>query len=220
MKHDYLLSDNIWLSQKDNYNPNGTSNMTWSKTWKRFNQCFISSGTATYNQVCQRLIKKHNLKQKHIWVDEFAYLVSILNFSGVKDPTVQDNDKRFDWDFQTKFLNTITPKNLQKLGEWKNTNFDQNHFKKSIRDGFQCVMGIWIKDYYPNGNGHVISGIGWSEDEKGVLEGIFVNDPAGNILSKKSYYANESGKEIFLEKNMFPKIFKNTRQIIYFEEKV
>jgi hypothetical protein len=219
MKQDYILKDNIWFSQKDNLNPDGTSNMKWSSKWKRFNQCFISSGSATYNQVCQRLLTKHNIKKKHVWIDEFAYLISIISFANGGGAVKDDNDKRFDWAFQTKFLNTITPPHLQKLGEWKNTSFDEEHFKASVRAGFQCVMGIWIKDYYANGNGHVISGIGWSENEKGVLEGIFVNDPAGNILSKKSYYADESGKEIFLNKSMFPKIFKNTRQIIYFEEK-
>lgn len=219
MKHDFIISDNIWLSQKDNLNPDGTSNMTWSKNWKRFNQCFISSATATFNQVCQRIIKKNKLDFKFTPMDELTYLTSILKTAnGNKTPT-EDNDKRFDWEFQTKFLNLITSKPIAELGTWVNCSFEEEAYKRSIRSGLQCVIGIWIKDYYPSGNGHVVSGVGWCDtDTDDKMDGIFINDPAGNILAKKSYYSDESGKEIFLEKSIFKKIFINKRQMIFFEE--
>ncbi len=222
MRHDFIISDNVWLSQKDNKNPDGTDNMTWSKKWARFNQCFIASATATYNQVCKRIVQKNKLDYKFQEMDEFNYLTSILkdanSVNGKPGASDKDNDKRFDWAFQTKFLNKITPKPIADLGTWVNCSFEEEAFKRSIRSGLQCVMGIWIKDYYPSGNGHVVSGIGWSEDDAGALQGIFINDPAGNILAKKSYYAEEKGKEIYLEKAIFKKIFVNKRQMIFFEE--
>lgn len=219
MKHDFILSDNVYLDQRDNLNPDGTSNMVWSKTWARFNQCFISSATATYNQVCQRLIKKNNLKITHTPIDELSYLKGILkSLNGGKDAT-SDNDKRFHWDVQTRYLNNITPAAISELGTWVYCDFEEAAYKKSIRSGLQCILNIWIKDYYPSGNGHVVSGVGWCDtDTDDKMDGIFINDPAGNILAKKSYYSNESGKEIFLEKSMFKKIFINKRQMIFFEE--
>lgn len=42
---------------KNNVNIDGSSNMSFTQEWRRFNQCFVSSGNAFVNKLIDNLIK-------------------------------------------------------------------------------------------------------------------------------------------------------------------
>lgn len=221
---DYILKDNIHNSQKDNLNPDGSSNMTWSKKYKRFNQCFISSATSAYNQTMTRILTKNpKIKRKFSgngFINEFTYLQVLLSNLNKNGSALEDNDARYNWAEHEKFLNRLFGNgNFEKPpGIWIHEPWNLNKCIQVIKDGYQPIASIYIKKFYSNGAGHVITVVGWRENEKGVIEGLFINDPAGNLLSGKSYYDPAPGKEVFYPASIFKDIFSKNNQLLYFKE--
>lgn len=217
---DYILKDHFYFSQKDNKNSDGSDNMKWTKQWGRFNGCFISSASATFNQVVTRL-RSIGKAIGNALIDETIYLQGFLNFVNTNGKVDYDNGERFYWDHQCKYLNSLTKESFpdQDLGTWKTCQFNQKKLLQLLEDGWQVVVGIRIKKYFPNGDGHVTSCIGYSEDEKERISGLFFNDPAGLITAGKSYYSDISGEEVFYDDEVCKNVLNEKSQMLYFEVK-
>lgn len=224
---DYILKDHKYEFQQDNRNPDSTENMLFNKKYGRFNQCFISSSVMAFNQALTRLRSKDLVKSdgfKKSFMDELSYLASLLSRLNNGDPG-KDNEGRFFWDEHCKHLNLLTQGSFKSKvpGEWKWGRSSLERIIAILKSNYQPIVGIWIKDFWTTGKGHVTTVVGWREDEKGKVVGLFFNDPAGNLIKKGSYKnANETdGKEVFYPVSIFNKIFpKNEpRHMLWFEEK-
>lgn len=224
-RFDYILKDNVYESQKNNLNPDGSSNMTFTKEYRRFNQCFISSATASFNQVQARLDRMGLPRGTSGLMDEWAYLISFLSWLNPKkkDGTtdhLNDNPDRYLWAKHCEYLNFLMKNSYKgkKLpGIWKTHASSVGEIVSVLKSEFQPVVGIWIKNFYPTGSGHVTCACGYSLNEKEELVGLIFNDPAGQLTSKNSYKDMVSGEEVFYSKSIFPKIFQSGRQMLYFE---
>lgn len=231
MLTDKILGDNVWIDQKKVVNPDGTNNFNDKKkktSYGLFNTCFVSSSNASFAQIATRLVTKGYTRiTSGPLVDANAYFIVLLaKLNKKKDGTtsVEDNEKRYWWSYQVSLLNEMISGNFkEKVGEFSYTDFSLSKVIENINNGWQCPISIYIGDFHKGGAGHIVCPIGYSVDEAGNVQGLFVNDPAGNITSKtipgKAYYTTVSGKEVYYDKKLFPKLFKKGNHMMVFTEK-
>jgi hypothetical protein len=227
IKVNKILKDHVYNFQQDDVNADGTSNMVWSKTWGRFNNCFISSGTSSYCQALTRLRSKDLVKNESFkkgLIDEVAYKSALLAMLNNGDAW-KDNEGRYFWDNHCKFLNLITQGAFKDKvpGQWKWGSYSLQKVIEVLKSNYQPIVGIWIRDYWKTGKGHVTNAVGWQEEQESKrLTGLFFNDPAGNLIKKGSYKnaLPTDGREVFYPVEIFPKIFpsQQPRHMLYFEE--
>lgn len=220
----YILRDHQYEFQQDNTNPDGSSNMVWTKEFGRFNDCFISKGTAANRQWLTRLRSKNLVRNEGFqksFIDERAYKAALLSKLNGGDAW-KDNPDRYLWqehcDFQNLLLEGSFKEKLPGKVKWGKASVDK--IIEVLKSNYQPIVGIWIQDYWKTGKGHITCVVGWQEDENGKVTGLFFNDPAGNLLAKNSYKnaGPLDGKEVFYPIEVFPKIFRNERQMMWFEE--
>jgi hypothetical protein len=222
---EFILKDRFHESQIDNFNPDGSSNMSWSKTWGRFNQCFISSSTMSLKQCFTRIRDKGLVEEKGtkgIFVDEIAYMAILLARVNKDGDAWKNNDGRYWWKNHCDLLNQLTDDFFKSElpGEWVWHKQSLDKIIEVLKSNYQPIVGIYIGDYYRGGEGHVTTVVGWRETDNGEFLGLIFNDPAGNLIKKGSYKnaGNLDGKEVFYPKEVLNKIL-GKGQIMYFREK-
>lgn len=223
---DYVLSDHFYEFQQDNWNPDGTSNMVFNKTYGRFNQCATSSDTMCLNQALTRMRSKGIVPLdsfKKSLFDEIALNAVLLGMLNDGD-AFKHNPDRYLWSNHLKLLNMLLKNSFKgKLpGSFVQEKVSVTKIINVLKSNYQPIVGIWIKKYWPTGEGHVTTVVGWREENttKKVL-GLMFNDPAGNILKKGSYKnaAEFDGKEVFYPIDIITNdLFIKDRQMIYFRE--
>lgn len=220
---EFILKDRAYETQTNNFNPDGTSNMVRTKAFGRFNQCFISSSAMALRQVVIRL-RENGLEENPgsigTFIDEHAYLASMLSKLNNGDASV-DNDERYWWQKHCELLNDLTQGFFKSPvnGKWVWHKHDVNKIIEVIKTKYQPIVGIYIGDYYRGGGGHIVTAVGWREDDNGKFLGLIINDPAGNLLAKKSYTGAGllDGQEVFYSKEVLNKLL-GKNQMMYFLE--
>lgn len=211
------LKTAFFYSQKNNLNPDGSPNMSPRKseagqTWGRFNQCFISSTVACYNQIANEMISEGHTPEisGSPFLSEFDVLLS-LSFPNAKE---WPEPNRYLWEnhrrlvttcFEKAFPNTLFKFQFKRATSDKIVKAD---IVRSIRDGFQAWLGI----RQDNGIGHIISVIG---EENG---GFYICDPAGDI--RKGYHTegNVDGRDIFYESSLIDKLITGESHYMIFSK--
>jgi len=229
MSTTYLLKDRFFYDQKKIANPDGTNNMDRHKEYGRFNLCFICSSTASLNQSLTRLrdngVEPIGSFKKALY-DPVAYRAIILSRLNAKIPNAgawKENSQRYVWAEHQKELNTQLKNCFVENVPGKYVLEDANPKKivQVLDSKYQPIVGIWIGDYYSGGNGHVTTCVGYKVSDSGELLGLIFADPAGQLNGKGSYRNDDlSGEQVFYGKEMFPKIFRNNRKMLYFKENV
>jgi hypothetical protein len=224
---DYILKDHHYVCQKSVTNPDGTMNYGNGrhKEYGHFNRCFTSSSTMSYNQVLDRLFDKGLFpnSSKPIYFDEKAYHATLMSKINGGDAW-KENTRRYFWEEHQDLLTIITQGAFleQVPGDWvyyKHAGNYQN-IVKVLKSNYQPLVGINISKYYRGGAGHVTTAVGWREDKKGNVLGIFFNDPAGNLIKKGSYRESSEteGIEVFYPMEVLKNILGGGH-IMYFREK-
>lgn len=226
MSKTFVLKDHFYEFQQDNFNPDGTSNMVRTKEWGRFNQCFISSAVMSFNQCLTRLRSK-GIEPidgfKTSYIDEIAYMATLLSNLNKDNSAWNDNQGRYQWTEHCKLLNTLIQNSFKKKvpGKWIFHRHGGNHnvIINVIKTNYQPIVGINIKHHHGSGSGHVITVVGWKEDDDGKVLGLIVNDPAGNILKGYRNAKETDGKEAFYPLNELKYMLLNGH-IMYFKEEL
>jgi len=147
-----------------------------------------------------------------------AILLSKVNKDG---DAWKNNDGRYWWENHCNLLNELTDQFFkgELPGKWVWHKQSLDMIIKVLKSNYQPIVGIYIGDYYRGGKGHVTAVVGWKEDEKGNILGLYFNDPAGNLISKKSYKNAGAldGKEVYYSKEVLNKTMKSG-QMMYFKE--
>jgi hypothetical protein len=221
---EFILKDRSYEFQQNNFNPNGTSNMVWTKDFGRFNQCFISSSTMSLKQCFVRLRSKNVIEEigtKGIFIDETAYMAILLSKLNPDGDSWKDNNGRFWWANHCDLLNQLTDDFFSQSlpGKWVWHKHSIDSILTVLKSNYQPIVGIDISKYYRGGKGHVTTIVGWRESDNGEFLGFIFNDPAGNLITKNSYTKAGllDGKEVFYPKDILNNIL-GKGQIMYFKE--
>lgn len=214
-KDDVILPEIWYYCQKNNVNPDGSHNMVRTKTWGRFNQCFISSGTGFKNALYSWKQRQGHIRMTTGNMDELAYQIVLTNhLHGV---TTKDNPDRYFWEHHCNLNNEFLHGSFENPGEvyFRKLNSKNLHLiTQELDAGRQPLFSIFIGDYYAGARGHIVTA-GGHRTINGKLEGLYLVDPAGNLLSKNSYRDNEHGFMNYIPKVHFPKIFRSNHIIMY-----
>ncbi|TGK10399.1 hypothetical protein [Leptospira stimsonii] len=204
-KNDFVLSEAWFYNQKNNVNPDGTPNMIWTKEWRRFNDCFISSNTAFTNQLIDCLIRSGHQYIKSGRVDELAVKLRVGEFNS---GDTFENNKRFFWENHKKFINQVLSEAFPASRPIPYVDYSKiglsslNKIAISIHLGRQPMIGIHLgKD-----GGHIITILGYRTDETGKIVGLWVADPAG--VYTEGYSKPLDGFMSYLPASVFKDIFR------------
>lgn len=210
------LKEAFFYSQKNNLNPDGTANMSprnseAGKEWGRFNQCFISSTVACYNQIASKALSegyKLEISGSPL-LSEFDVLLA-LSFPNAKE---WPEPNRYLWENHQKLVSQVFSKSFPdapfeiRFKQVKDKKTAKKEITDSIKRGFQAWLGI----KQSNGVGHIISVIG---EENG---GFYVCDPAGDIREGYHKEGNIDGRDIFYDKDLIDKLITNESHYMIFK---
>lgn len=212
---DTILPELWFYNQKNNVNPDGSDNMDASKIWGRFNQCFISSSTGYMNALCSWKDRQGHKRLRNSTMDELAYMLVITNHKhGV---TTKDNPDRFVWQRHVDLINETLHGAFENPGEvsfQKLNTKNLNLIVDQIEKGIQPLFSLYIGKYLRGAKGHIVT-CGGVRVLKKKLEGIYLLDPAGDLLSENSYRDAIPGFMIYIPKEHFPKIFPENHILVY-----
>lgn len=157
--------------------------------YDRSTKCFISTGS----MFCGALHLAGIISDD---IDEVAYEI-VLTQNLKKDET------RFHWEAHKRIINLFLNKSDYDF-DYESTAF--TNVMKYFKEGFSIMCSINIKPWYPSGSGHLILAVGWREDPKGNILGIFVKDPFGKLLTN---YKDHNGDNSYLPLDVFKKATKD-----------
>ncbi|EMO53919.1 hypothetical protein [Leptospira noguchii] len=204
-RNDYVLSEAYHYTQKDNVNIDGTPNMVWTKEWRRFNLCFISSGVAFVNKLIDNLIKSGLEYKKSGRVDELAYLIGVGKY---KQGDTAENNRRFFWNNHRDYINQVLAEAFPDATPVPRVDYNKvginslNRLAYGILLERQPMFGIHLgKD-----GGHIITAVGYRTNDLGKIIGLWVSDPAG--VYTKGYSKDLDGFMSYLPEKVFPDIFR------------
>ncbi|TGN00382.1 hypothetical protein EHR03_13225 [Leptospira mayottensis] len=204
-KNDFVLNEAWHYTQKDNRNIDGSSNMVYTKEWRRFNQCFISSGTAFINKLLDSLIKSGLDYKASGRIDELSYLIRVGEYNTGESV---ENNKRFFWEQHRKFLNQVLSGAFPDASPIPCVDYSKVGIKSLNKLAYaillerQPMAGIHLG----NGGGHIITIIGYRVDQSGKIIGLWVSDPAG--IYTEGYSKPLDGFMSYLPEKVFKDIFR------------
>lgn len=208
----FQVKDPEFRTQKDNRNPDGSDNMTWSKEFGRFNQCMIASNTAVLVQnfkTLRRLGVKQFLSGDF---DELAYAIAFSEFAKGNGSTFKDD--RFFWAKHADFMTRAIQDNFGEtfFYEFNTFNGSFDKMKLCLSGGFQFSIGFKMESVVPGIQGHVVSCSGLYFQGDKLVKGEF-QDPAGDANNPITYRGMdlELGQNVtynkeFLSKVLFPRV--------------
>ncbi|UML83041.1 hypothetical protein FH587_04160 (plasmid) [Leptospira interrogans] len=204
-KNDYVISEAWHYSQKNNVNIDGSSNMNFTKEWRRFNQCFVSSGNAFVNKLIDNLIKSGLEYKASGRVDELAYLIRVGEY---KSGDTVENNKRFFWEQHRKIINQVLAEAFPNVTPVPKVDYTKvginslNRLAYGILLERQPMLGIHLG----KGGGHIITAVGYRTNDQGKIIGLWISDPAG--VYTKGYSKDLDGFMSYLPETVFPDIFR------------
>ncbi|WP_078123998.1 hypothetical protein [Leptospira alexanderi] len=204
-KNDFVLEEAWHYTQKNNVNIDGSSNMIYTKEWRRFNHCFVSSGPAFLNKLIDTLIDNGLEYRASGRVDELAYLVRVGEY---KQGDTFENNKRFFWENHRNLVNQIldgafsNAKPIPRVDYLKVGMSSLNKLAIPIHLGIQPMLGIHLGEH----GGHIITVIGYRTNNSGKIIGLWVSDPAG--VYTQGYSKPLDGFMSYLPESVFKDIFR------------
>ncbi|XDD52555.1 hypothetical protein AB3N59_20280 (plasmid) [Leptospira sp. WS92.C1] len=209
--YDYVLSEAWHYTQKNNTNVDGSNNMVYYPEWRRFNQCFISSGCAFGNKLIDWQIKRGSVYKASGRFDEKAYLMGVGEY---KSNDRFENNKRFFWENHRKYLNinlaaAFPDSNPIPKVDYSKIGIDSiNKLAVAVAFGRQPMFGIHLGE---NG-GHVLTAIGYRVNARDQIIGLWVSDPAGIYM--EGYNHPYDGFMSHLPEKVFKDIFRKQTNMI------
>ncbi|MDI7183606.1 hypothetical protein [Leptospira santarosai] len=210
-KNDFVLSEAYHYTQKDNVNIDGTPNMVWTKEWRRFNQCFISSGTAFVNKLIDNLIRSGLEYKKSGRVDELAYLIGVGKY---KQGDTVENNRRFFWNNHRDYINQVLAEAFPDASSIPRVDYSKvginslNKLAIAIHLERQPMFGIHLG----KGGGHILTAVGYRTDSAGKVAGLWVSDPAG--VYTEGYSKPLDGFMSLLPREVFKDVFRTDSHLM------
>jgi hypothetical protein len=203
----FEVSEPVFKSQKDNRNPDGSDNMTFSKEFGRFNQCMIASNTAIMIQN-YRMLRAMGIPEKTSGdFDELAYTIAFSEF--LKKEGSDFLKHRYWWAWHKDFMNKCIQSSFGPSFEYEHNTFTGSFEKMKfcLSAGFQFSIGFDMSKVVSGVAGHVVSCSGLWFDKGEVLKGQF-QDPAGDANTPKSYRGIDlhEGKNVIYWNNILSKV--------------
>jgi len=171
-----------YLSQRDNFNLDGTKNES--------NECMISSFAMVLNWIAQKYFIPT------LVMSEYEYL-HIISTSSLKE----GKEDRFWMALHRRIGNNLF--SVLKLPlEFYEAIASYDTIVERLKAGFPVVVGTDISLFLPNATGHIIVAIDYDE------LGIYFHDPYGNALTG---YKDPNGKRVYYTKKHLKSLLNNTK---------
>ncbi|TGL58637.1 hypothetical protein [Leptospira jelokensis] len=227
---DEFVPQSVHLTQKDNFNPDGSHNMDKS-IWGRFNQCYVASAVSTMTQNANFLTSEGKIDpQKRWFMDEFAYN-NLLNGAilerakngeiNVKEGFNEEPSKvRFLWLRHADLMSLMFGDYSKKKYHYRFYSYSEKDLINTTKLGLQTLFSVKIREIYGSGDGHIVSSCGLRYNEKGEVIGIFIQDPAGSLFEKNSYRNDLfTGEKVYWSLSQLRRITKTGCHIMKLEER-